>query len=71
VKVVCNSFPLIALARIKRLDLIEKVYTKIHLPAAVWQEVVVDGKGLPGAETIAQALWIHREFVQMRRSFAL
>lgn len=58
--VVSDASPLINLARIGRLDLLPQLYGKLHLPEAVWEEVVVQGFGQPGAEEIAGAPWIER-----------
>jgi predicted nucleic acid-binding protein len=58
--VVSNASPLINLARIGQLELLPTLYDKICIPEAVWQEVVVAGQGLPGAEVVATAAWITR-----------
>lgn len=60
-KVVCNSSPLVNLARIGRLHLLEKLYTEITIPQAVYQEVVINGQGFPGADEISKANWISVE----------
>lgn len=62
--VVSNSSPLIALGRIERLDLLAALYTAIVVPAAVYQEVVVQGASQPGAATLANAEWLHVQSVQ-------
>ena len=56
--VVSNSSPLVALARIHRLDLLASLYKRILIPSEVHQEVVVAGRGLPGAEEVQRAGWI-------------
>ena len=56
--VVSNSSPLIALARIHRLDLLECLFQRILVPPEVHHEVTVQGRGLPGAEEISGAKWI-------------
>lgn len=56
--VVSNSSPLIALSRISRLDILASFYERILLPAEVHKEVTVDGRGLPGAEEVRNAIWI-------------
>lgn len=43
-KVIVNSTPLISLYRIKRLDLLQKNYSKIYIPYGVYEELSVDGK---------------------------
>jgi uncharacterized protein len=56
--VVSNSSPLIALARIGRLNLLASFYERILIPAEVHQEVTVAGRSLPGAEEVRSAQWI-------------
>ena len=46
-RVVSNASPLINLARIGRLALLHQQYGTLTIPAAVWDEVVVDGAGQP------------------------
>jgi predicted nucleic acid-binding protein len=60
-KIVSNASPLINLARIGKLDLLRGLYGKLLLPEAVWQEVVVDGAGQPGADEVKEAVWIERQ----------
>jgi hypothetical protein len=57
-KVICNASPLINLARIRKLPLLHDLYGELTIPQAVWQEVVVDGHGQPGADDVARATWI-------------
>ena len=57
--VVSDASPLINLARIGQLDLLRQLYGTMLLPEAVWQEVVVDGAGQPGAAEVSAADWIH------------
>ena len=56
--VVSDSSPLIALARIGRLNLLASLYERIVIPAEVHQEVTVAGRGLPGSEQVRNAVWI-------------
>ena len=56
--VVSNSSPLIALSRIGRLNLLASFYKRILIPAEVQYEVVVAGRGLPGADEVRNAHWI-------------
>jgi len=55
---VSNSSPIINLARIGDLELLCKLYHELIIPEAVWQEIVVDGVGQPGAEEVKVAKWI-------------
>jgi predicted nucleic acid-binding protein len=66
-KVVSNTSPLINLARISHLDLLQRIFGQIYIPDAVWQEAVIDGEGQPGAIEIRQAGWIHRVTVTNRQ----
>jgi predicted nucleic acid-binding protein len=65
--VVSNSTPLIALARLGRLNLLASLFKRILIPAEVQHEVTVAGRGLPGAEEVRNANWIE---VAPRRSSA-
>ena len=56
--VVSNSSPLIALARIGRLNLLAAFYKRILIPTEVQHEVTVAGHGLVGAEEVRNANWI-------------
>jgi len=56
--VVSNSSPLVALARVGRLNLLAFFYKKILIPAEVHHEVTVAGRGLPGAHEVRNAHWI-------------
>jgi len=56
--VLCNSGPLIALAKLNRLDLLADLYDKVQVPRAVYTEVVSRGlaRGAPDALTV-RLLW--------------
>jgi hypothetical protein len=76
--VVCNSSPLITLARVGQFDLLRQLFGQIHLADEVWQEVVGRGAGRPAAETVRTAQWIERhpaapagEILQLRSQHAL
>ena len=56
--VVADSGPIIALARVGALDLLPRLYTRVVVPGAVWDEVVVAGAGLPGSSELANAPWV-------------
>jgi len=56
--IIADSSPLIALAVADSLDLLPHLYNKIVLPPAVWHEVTVAGKGMPGADIVQQAQWL-------------
>ena len=62
--VVSNSGPLITLATIGRLALLEALFKEIAVPQAVHDEVVVHGSGEPGSAEISAAPWIRVYQVQ-------
>ena len=64
--VISNSSPLIHLSIIGRLNLLEKKFSEIMIPPAVWREVVIDGFGKPGAKKVEQAKWIKVQDVNDR-----
>lgn len=65
---VSNSTPLIYLDSVGDLDLLPRLFGKISIPEAVYREVVISGKGLPGAEAVALAdgKWLTIESVKNR-----
>ena len=64
---VCNATPLIALARIGRLDLLRLAFEQVVIPEAVYEEVVVKGSGRLGAAEVQRANWIQVRTVQDRQ----
>lgn len=61
---VLDSSALITLARIGRLDLLRQLARAVHIPEAVYEEVVLAGQGRHGSVEVAQAQWISRHQVQ-------
>ena len=60
-KVVSNASPLIALSLIEKLYLLKELWGEIIIPEAVYKEVVIQGKGEPGALLVENAIknrWI-------------
>lgn len=62
--VVADSSCLIALARSGQLDVLRDLFSQIIIPAAVYDEVVIQGAGRPGSNEVAQAEWIITRQVQ-------
>jgi len=59
---IVNASTLINLASIGELSLLKTFEKEIIVPSEVWEEVVVQGEGQPGAEDVKQgkeAGWIH------------
>jgi hypothetical protein len=61
--VVSNSSPIISLATIGLLDLLQKLYGDVHLPDAVYNEIVLQGTGRPGASEVQTQPWFQRHRV--------
>jgi predicted nucleic acid-binding protein len=61
--VVADASPVIALARIGRLELLRDVFHSICLPDAVWREVAEAGLDRAGAHTVLHADWITRRSI--------
>ena len=61
--IVSNASPLINLARINKADLLQELYQHLIVPEAVWNEVVIEGVGQPGAEEVKGATWIKKQVV--------
>ena len=64
--VISDASPLVSLARIEALELLPALYDTVTLPGVVWNEVVVEGQGQPGAEPIRDASWIETQAVSNR-----
>ena len=65
--VVVDSSAIIPLIKIGRLDLIKKLFTKVIIPSAVWEEVVEEGKkeGRPlGEFEKGKDVWFKVENIQ-------
>jgi len=56
--VVSNSSPIMNLAIIGQLHLIQKLFGEIIIPKEVWAELIIEGKGKPGTNEIEKAKWI-------------
>ena len=57
-KVVSNSSPLIHLAKIEKLNLLESFFSEVLVPDAIYRECVVEGRERDDAAKIAKANWI-------------
>jgi predicted nucleic acid-binding protein len=53
-----NTGPLIALASIDRLDILRTLFTSVHIPQAVYDEMVQGGETHAGLDAYCQADWI-------------
>jgi predicted nucleic acid-binding protein len=56
--IIADSGPLIALSIIGQLELLRQLYQQVWIPPAVWDEVVVQGRGLPDAESVGRLSWL-------------
>ena len=61
---VLDSSSLISLARVGRLDTLRRIAGTVHIPEAVYEEVVQTGQERPGSVEVAQAHWIARHQVE-------
>ncbi len=58
--VIADATPLIYLAAIGKFDLLGALHGRIVIPCAVYDEVVIQGVGRPGAAETARAAWVDR-----------
>lgn len=54
--IVVDASPLIHFSKIGKLQLLRRVYGTILIPRGVWNEVVADTKGRPGASEVERAV---------------
>jgi len=58
-RIVSNAGPLITLSVIGQFDLLRRLFGAISIPAAVYHEVVVQGRDEPGSRETREAAWIN------------
>ena len=63
-QVVVNATPLIALALIGKLDLLQHLYDEVIMPSAVEAEVFAGGPSGIGSVEIQEATWLHAVSLQ-------
>jgi len=68
--IVADTGPIIAFARLGRLDLLRQVVESLVIPDGVYAELVGQGHDRPGAAEVAQGRWIHRRTVTDREAVA-
>ncbi len=56
--IISDSSPLINLAVIGQLHLLQRLYGRVIIPQAVYEEIVIEGARQAGATEVAQADWI-------------
>ncbi len=56
--VVSNSGPIIHLSMGGQIELLPQLFGEILVPRMVYEEVVIDGRGLPGSEELRRATWV-------------
>jgi predicted nucleic acid-binding protein len=56
--VVSNTSPIVNLAAVGQLDLLRQLYGKVLIPRAVHNEIVIVGRGQPGAAEVETFGWI-------------
>lgn len=61
--IIADSSPLISLAIIEQLELLSQLYQRILIPPAVWDEVTIQGAGLPGSLAVSQAAWLEVQII--------
>lgn len=64
--VASDASPIISLAAVQQLDLLQKLYAEIIIPGAVRQEIAEGGLPAPGASEIEAAEWIRERTVKDR-----
>jgi hypothetical protein len=64
--VVSNSTPIIALAKINRIDMLRELFGTITIPEAVYNEVSDDGKNRAGSSEVSDSEWIIMKQVHNR-----
>lgn len=61
--IVADTGPIIAFARIRRLDILRSVASEVAIPPAVYRELISAGPGRPDYEAIEDSPWIRQHEV--------
>ncbi len=69
--IVGDSGPLIALAIIGQLELLPRLFHRVIVPQTVWNEITVQGAGLPGALEVSRITWMDIKSVDSQRLVSL
>ena len=64
--IVADAAPVIAFTRLGRLALLQHIVEELVVPEAVYDDLVVKGRGKPGAAEVAESTWIRRESIRNR-----
>ena len=64
--IIGDSGPLIALAIIGQLDLLNLLYGHVIIPQMVWDEVTIHGKGLAGSLEVSRLTWVEIKTPQIQ-----
>jgi predicted nucleic acid-binding protein len=59
--VISDASPLINLAVIGELEILQKLFDEVIIPEAVFEEICIKGEGQPGDLEVRQASWIRVE----------
>ena len=62
--VISDASPLISLAKIGYLRILRELFEKVYIPEAVYEEIVVKGKGKTGAREVKFATWIKKKEIK-------
>jgi len=60
-RVVSNTSPLTNLAAIGQLNLLHRLFGRVDIAHAVWDELNANGRSWPGRDEVARASWIVRQ----------
>ncbi len=55
--IIVDSSPLIALARINQLEILQDLYAEVLVPSSVWEEITLRGIDRPGAYEISKSTY--------------
>ena len=61
---VADSSPLVILAKLGYLDLLNRLFPRVYISPEVHHEVVVAGAGMPGASEVSEARWIENKLLR-------
>jgi hypothetical protein len=69
--IVADTGPLIALIQLGRLDLLQRIAGTVNIPAAVYEELVIQSGTRGQAETVERSPWIQRRAVTNQEALSM
>jgi predicted nucleic acid-binding protein len=62
--VISDTSPILNLAVVGKLDILQRLFSTVLIPYGVYEELAIQGKGMPGSKEVQEATWIKVQSVE-------